>query len=179
MSERLLSASKKSKIVSKNRLLTGLAIGLSALALGACGKDTAKDDKGGDAIAKCPVGYVTKEQKPIKDRSAFSAAMGNAVTQLASQLNTDYSGRVEVLNRNLYTQSGLEQRAAVEVFHITEYGDVMSGQEYFKIDSNETRVDDLSEQFCSQGGETYESAQAARAIGAMKAAGVDITDFNR
>lgn len=177
MTERLLSVSKN----SKKRVITGVAVGLSVVALGACGKDTSKKDAGSDKINACPTGYVTKDQHPIKDRSAFSMAMGNAVTQLASKLSTNYYGKAEVLNDNtVYSEAGLVQRAAVEVFHVKDEGDfITDSPDYFEIDNNETRVDDLSEQFCNFKGETYEAAQAARAIGAMKAAHVDVSEFTR
>lgn len=179
MTERLLSASQKPNIFSGKRILTGIAIGLSTVAFAACGKDTSKEDNGSDKITSCPTGYVTKDQQPITDRSAYSMAMGNAVTQLASRLTTDYAGNAEVLNDNIYTDTGRVQRAAVEVFHVRNDGDPLGSLDYFEIDNSETKVDDLSEQFCTHNGQTYESARAARAVGAMDAAGIDVAMFDQ
>jgi len=55
--------------------------------------------------------------------------------------------------------------------------DIDVNNDVFLVDQTDTRVNDLSEVFCSQSGKYFIAPDAARAIGAMSTAGIDINNL--
>lgn len=160
----------------KDKLLTGTALMLASIALVACAEKESDSDDGSAHIAECPQGYSTGAQEVTGSREEFRASLGEAVTTLTAELPGNTYGDTPTQFVSGASVSEDEQRiisAAVEVFHQEDKEDGLDIM-YFESDNPENRIDDLSEQFCTDQDKLYVSPQTATAIGAMEAAGIII-----
>lgn len=161
----------KERISKEKTIATGTAL-LAAFTLAACGESGSEKDKNSAKIGPCPAGYSVGAKEVTGSREEFRGRLGSAITELDSKLPRNKLGEVPVQPRfGLSADQRLLIAAAVEVFHQTE-DHTNKSFEQFEVYTPENRIDDLSEQFCSQDEKLYVSPQTATAIGAMHAAGI-------
>jgi hypothetical protein len=176
--------------ITKERVVASASVLLASLALASCGKSESKDYIGSDEIFACPDGYITKSSKPLRhDAVYYQALLGFAVTDLTakipidrrsdSQARNDLKVRVSVDRSANHTAQKI-LHAASQVYPV--YRSALGGEE-FDITSDTNKINDNSEIFCTNEAKGREddghmrlffTPQAARAIGAMTAAGVDV-----
>jgi len=148
------------------------ALGASALALTGCYNQS--DTEAGSSMVKdCPKGYIQPADKPIKSPRMFNLYLTKAVNQLSAQLprNSFGSTRTEMVDLNKNEQALVE--ASKHVFYLSDNG----FREKIEV-SDETKIDDASEQLCSVNGKVYVSQRTSQAIGAMESAGIDVSAVN-
>jgi len=147
-----------------------MAVGASVLALTGC-YNQAENEAGGPIVKECPKGYVQSGDKPIKSPQKFNTYLSKAVTELSATIPRNLFGysRAELSDLNKNEQGLLE--ASKSVFYLNDNGFRVA------IDvSEENKIDDPSEQLCSDAsGNMYVSQNASQAIGAMESAGIDVT----
>lgn len=163
--------------LSKEKLLAVASATVLALGASACGKNTEDSDKGSAKINECPVGY-TNGLEPLTDRrDEFSVRLSAAATDLVGLMperavGDEYATTPEHFDYRVGDQGKIALAAATTVYHIK---DRLGEPPVFLVDTTETRIDDLSEQYCANGSDIYVTSAAAKAIGAMSAAGVDVS----
>lgn len=147
---------------------------LSSLVLASCGGDR-DEDQGSKTIAKCSPGHTAGIQPIMVSPDTFGLGLREAVDELLFYMPATDEG-VSLVNFSGY--ESLEQKRSIEagkaVFHIDNEGDLISGPDEFMI-QNETKIDDPSEQLCSEEGKFYPTTQAKMAIDRLQELGIEAT----
>jgi hypothetical protein len=153
----------------KKSIMTAAAVGGSVLALTGC-YNQADNEAGSNRVKNCPEGYIQSADKPIQSPQQFNLDLIKAVNQLSAQLprNSFGSARTDLRDLNKSQQALVD--ASMQVFYLNDNG----FREKIDI-SDETKIDDASEQMCSINDRVYVSQRASQAIGAMESAGIDVS----